>query len=121
MKTQKEFYTFDEVLDKHVGKRGTPQREDYNIQLELSLIGQKVRELREAKHYTQKQLGELIGVQAAQICKIEKGQNLTISNVSRIFRAMGMDVQLLIGKKQKQSIRRKINSAGADVHVRVKD
>lgn len=99
MKTQKEFYSFDEILDKHVGKPGSPERDDYAIQLELSLIGQKVKELREAKHYTQKQLGELIGVQAAQICKIEKGQNLSIANVNRIFKALDMEVCLMLGRQ----------------------
>lgn len=98
MKEQKEFYTHEEILDEFVGINGTPERDAYNMRIELALIGYKVKELREAKNYTQKQLGELIGVQAAQICKIEKGQNLSIANVSRIFKALGVDAQLILGK-----------------------
>lgn len=97
MKTQKDFYTHNEILDEFVGEVGTPIRETYNMGIELALIGHKVKELREAKKYTQKQLGELIGVQAAQICKIEKGQNLSIANVSRIFKALGVEAQLILG------------------------
>jgi len=92
----KDFYTHEEMLNKYIGAKETPERDEYDLCLELSLIGHKVKELREAKHYTQKQLGELIGVQAAQICKIEKGQNLTISNVSRIFKALGYEAKLVL-------------------------
>lgn len=97
MKEQKDFYDFGEVLDELVGVNGTFERDAHNMRVELALIGHKVKELRVSKNYTQKQLGELIGVQAAQICKIEKGQNLTISNVSRVFKALGVEVQLIIG------------------------
>ena len=96
---EKEFYSHEEMLNQHIGAKGTSERDEYNLRLELSLIGYKVKELREAKHYTQKQLGELIGVQAAQICKIEKGQNLTIANVSRIFKALGYEAQLVLGSQ----------------------
>jgi len=99
MNTKKDFYTFDEILDMHIGKEGTPEREAYNMRIELALVGHKVKELREAKSYTQKQLGELVGVQSAQICKIEKGQNLTLANVSRIFKALGVEVQLILGQQ----------------------
>jgi DNA-binding XRE family transcriptional regulator len=99
MKNQKPFATHEKMLDKYIGKEGTSEREAYNMRIELALVGHKVKELREAKNYTQKQLGELIGVQSAQICKIEKGQNLSLANVSRIFKALGVDVQLIIGKQ----------------------
>lgn len=96
MKEQNDFYALEEVLDELVGVNGTSEREAHDMCVELALIGYKVKELRESKNYTQKQLGELIGVQAAQICKIEKGQNLSIANVSRIFKALGVEVQLIL-------------------------
>jgi len=99
MANQKSFITHEEMLDKYIGKAGTLERETYNMRVELALVGHKVKELREAKNYTQKQLGELIGVQSAQICKIEKGQNLTLANVSRVFRALGVEAQLILGKQ----------------------
>ena len=99
MANQKQFITHDEMLDKYIGKKGTLEREVYDMRIELALVGHKVKELREAKNYTQKQLGELIGVQSAQICKIEKGQNLTLANVSRVFKALGVEAQLILGKQ----------------------
>ena len=99
MANQKLFITHEEMLDKYIGKERTPEREAYNMRIELALVGHKVKELREAKNYTQKQLGELIGVQSAQICKIEKGQNLTLANVSRVFKALGVEAQLILGKQ----------------------
>jgi len=99
MANQKPFMTHEEMLDKYIGNEGTSEREAYNMRVELALVGHTVKELREAKNYTQKQLGELIGVQSAQICKIEKGQNLTLANVSRVFRALGVEAQLILGKQ----------------------
>ena len=37
-----------------------------------------------------------IGVQRAQVSKIESGRNLTLSTVARVFRAMGMEASLSI-------------------------
>jgi len=99
MASQKSFVTHEEMLDKYIGKKGTLERDAYNMRVELALVGHKVKELREAKNYTQRQLGELVGVQSAQICKIEKGQNLTLANVSRIFNALGVEAQLILGKQ----------------------
>jgi DNA-binding XRE family transcriptional regulator len=99
MKNHKTFVTHEDMLDKYIGKEGSLQREAYNMRIELALVGHKVKELRKAKKYSQKQLGELIGVQSAQICKIEKGQNLTLANVSRIFKALGVEAQLFLGKQ----------------------
>ncbi|KAA6305280.1 hypothetical protein EZS27_043067, partial [termite gut metagenome] len=38
----------------------------------------------------------LVGVQKAQISKIENGKNLTIATIIKIFKAMGVSAQLEI-------------------------
>lgn len=43
----KDFYTHEEMLNKYIGAKETPERDEYDLCLELSLIGHKVKELRE--------------------------------------------------------------------------
>lgn len=84
------FYTHDEMLDKHIGKKGTIARESFDAEVESALIGNSIRQARLAKHLTQSQLGDLMGVNAPQISKIESGRNLTISTIVRVLRALGL-------------------------------
>lgn len=91
------FYTQEEALDMTLGAKGTPERDEYEQKMDAFLIGEAIRQARESKNLTQEQLGELIGVQRAQVSRIEKGNNLTISTISRVFKAMGVTASLELG------------------------
>lgn len=39
------FYTHDEMLDKHVGKKGTAARDDFDAEVEAALIGASIKEV----------------------------------------------------------------------------
>ncbi len=90
-----------EKVDAVWGKIGTPERDAMEAQLQEELhayhIGEAVRQARRAKHLTQEQLGELMGVQRAQVSKIESGKNLNFSTVARAFKAMGIPADLKFG------------------------
>lgn len=90
------FYTLEEMTDKHIGKRGTPERERFEAEVEAALIGESIKEARKAQKLTQKQLGEKVGVQTAQISKIESGRNLTISTIVRVLKALGLSAEFSI-------------------------
>ena len=92
----KKFYTHDEILNKFIGEKETPARIEFDMNVELFLVGRKIKELREAKKMTQEDLGKLIGVQKAQISKIENGNNLTISTIAKVFKALGLNLKLQI-------------------------
>lgn len=91
-----QFYTQEQMVDKHVGTKGTPAREEYDEQVELMLVGEAIRKARISLSLSQEQLGEMVGVQKAQISRLENGKNLTISTISRLFRAMNQKVTLEI-------------------------
>lgn len=97
-----ELYSWDEVQDELFGKVGTPEREEYEKGVRETIntykIGEAIRNARKEKNLTQSQLGELMGVQRAQISKIEKGKNITISTVARAFKAMNIPAKLNFGK-----------------------
>lgn len=90
------FYTNDEMLDKYIGVKGTLKRENFDADVEAALIGASIKNARKANHLTQAQLGERVGVQAAQISKIESGRNLTISTIVRVLKALGLSAEFSI-------------------------
>ena len=87
-------YTQEEILDSTLGMKGTPERDEYDAKVDDYLVGLAIRRAREAQNLTQQQLGERIGVQRARICSIERGSNLRLSTIRRVFSALGMEVKL---------------------------
>ncbi|MBD5257464.1 MAG: helix-turn-helix transcriptional regulator [Barnesiella sp.] len=90
------FYTLEEMTDKHIGERGTVEREEFDAAVEAALIGASIKEARKSLNLTQKELGERVGVLTAQISKIESGRNLTISTLVRVLRALGLTADFAI-------------------------
>lgn len=81
--------TLDELKDKHLGKIGTSKRDEYEQELKIELLAEEIKSLRIANELTQDQLGELIGVQRAQISKIENGKtNVTVGTLLKVFDAL---------------------------------
>jgi HTH-type transcriptional regulator/antitoxin HipB len=93
---KKKFYTQEEVKDILIGKAQTPQRDLYEENLQIYLIGDAIKRVRQEKKLTQADLGKLVGVQKAQISRIENGNNLTFSTVIKLFKAMGVNANLVI-------------------------
>lgn len=92
-----EFYTQEEIENEFIGKKGTPERDKYDEDIEMFLIGEAIKKARQAKKLTQEELGKLVGVQKAQISRIENGKNLTFPTVIKLFKAMGLSAKLEIG------------------------
>lgn len=45
--------SFNEVLDMHIGKRGTKKREKFEQELRIELLGDAIKKDRKAKNLTQ--------------------------------------------------------------------
>jgi predicted XRE-type DNA-binding protein len=63
--------SLDTMIDKHIGKVGTERRDAFENELRIDLLGQAIKQARQERNLTQAQLGELVGVQKAQISKIK--------------------------------------------------
>ncbi|MBE0660973.1 MAG: helix-turn-helix transcriptional regulator [Bacteroidales bacterium] len=88
-------YTLDEVQDKLIGKTGTPERDLFEYELQLDLIGKAIRQVRRERNLTQEELGKLIGVQKAQISRLENNaSNVTLDTLLRVFTALKAKVKL---------------------------
>ena len=64
-------FTFDQIKDEFIGEIGTEKRTRYEQALQLEVLGERIRTIRLERNLTQEQLGKLIGVQRAQISKLE--------------------------------------------------
>jgi HTH-type transcriptional regulator/antitoxin HipB len=92
-KKEIKIYTLDEIKDKHIGKRGTKEREKYEHELSMDLLSRMIKTVRTERNLTQQQLGELVGVQKAQISKLESSANsATIGTILKVFKALKADI-----------------------------
>jgi len=88
------------LVDETWGPVGTPERDAMEAQLKEDLnacfIGKTIKKARQAKNLTQEQLGKRIGVQKAQISRLENGKSvITLPTISRVFRALGVTTAAL--------------------------
>jgi HTH-type transcriptional regulator/antitoxin HipB len=90
-------YTLDQVQDKLIGKIGTAERDIFEYELQMELIGKAIKQTRQERHLTQEELGKLIGVQKAQISRLENNaSNVTMDTLLRVFTALKAKVKLQI-------------------------
>jgi len=86
-------YSLDEVTDKYIGKKGTPKRDEFENELRLDLIGNAIKQARKERNLTQAQLGELVGVQKAQISKIENHlTDARFETILKVFKALNAKI-----------------------------
>ena len=92
-------YSLEEVTDELIGKKGTPVRDDFDRKVEDALhtyrIGEAIKAERLRQNLTQEELGERIGVQKAQISRMERGYSISIPTMSRVFKALGISTATL--------------------------
>ena len=90
-------YSLDEVQDELIGKIGTPNRDKFEYELKMDLIGKAIKETRQERNLTQEELGKLIGVQKSQISRLESNaSNATIDTLMRVFNALQAKVKLQV-------------------------
>lgn len=96
METRK-YKTLGELEDKFFGEVGTPERAQYEFELSMEILGARLKQIRKDKNMTQAELGKLIGVQKAQISKLENGgSSATISTILKVFKALKATVKFQI-------------------------
>ncbi|MEI7594424.1 MAG: helix-turn-helix transcriptional regulator [Bacteroidota bacterium] len=90
-------YTLDQVQDKLIGEKGTPDRDRFEYELQLEIIGQAIKQTRKERNLTQEELGKLIGVQKSQISRLESNaSNATMDTLIKVFTALKAKVKFQI-------------------------
>ena len=101
-KTSLKTYTLSEMKDTYIGKRGTKAMEQYEYELSMELVSQMIKKVRQDRNLTQEQLGKLVGVQKAQISKLESSANsATLDTIIKVFKALQAKIQFTVTIDQK--------------------
>lgn len=86
-------YSLAEMKDKYIGKVGTQERDDYEYELRMDVLGKMIKTARQERNLTQEELGKLVGVQKAQISKLESSANsATIDTILKVFKALKAEI-----------------------------
>ena len=86
-------YSLAEMKDKYIGKSGTRERDEYEYELRMDVLGKMIKAARQERHLTQEQLGQIVGVRKAQISKLESSANsATIDTVIKVFKALKAEI-----------------------------
>ena len=89
--------TLSEMKDKYIGKPDTTEREEYEYELNMEVLSRMIKTARLERHLTQDQLGQLVGVQKAQISKLENNANsATMGTILKVFKALKADIHFNI-------------------------
>jgi len=82
-------FTLDQIKNEFIGEKGTEKRNLYEQELQLEVLGDLIKKVRLERNLTQEELGKLIGVQRAQISKLENNTtNVTLDTILRVFSAL---------------------------------
>lgn len=89
----------DEMKDKYIGEKGTPERDAFELELKVEVLGEMIKKVRKERHLTQEELGKLVGVNKSQISKLERNtKNVTIATILKIFKALNANIRFSIEK-----------------------
>jgi DNA-binding XRE family transcriptional regulator len=85
--------TLAQMKDEFIGKVGTQERDEYEYELRMDVLGRMIKSARKERHLTQEELGKLIGVKKAQISKLESSANsATIDTILKVFKALKAEI-----------------------------
>lgn len=86
-------FSLNEITDKHIGKPGTAKREAFENELRLDLLGEAIKQARLERNLTQEELGRLVGVQKAEISKLENSlTDARFETIIKVFKALNAKV-----------------------------
>jgi HTH-type transcriptional regulator / antitoxin HipB len=97
--------SFEELENKHYGKRGSLKREAYETAFKEELIGELIKQIREKQNLTQDELAALMNINKSNISKIENNlKSIRMETFFRVLEALNtkMTIKLEFGKIQRE-------------------
>ena len=86
-------YSLTEMKDQYIGQLGSADRDEYEYELRMDVLGKMIKSARQERKLTQEELGKLVGVQKAQISKLESSANsASIDTVLKVFKALKAEI-----------------------------
>jgi predicted XRE-type DNA-binding protein len=97
--------SIDKLTDEIIGKKGTPERDIFEYDLRMDIVGTMIKDARIKRNMTQQDLGELLGVQKSQISKLENNtKDFRIGTILRALKALGAKVKLSVELEKEEII-----------------
>jgi len=97
-------FSLAEMKDKYIGNVGSADRDKYEYELRMDILGRMIKTARQERKLTQEQLGKLVGVQKSQISKLESNtHSASIDTILKVFKALKADIHFNV-TLEKQSI-----------------
>ena len=97
--------SIDELTDEIVGKMGTAERDIFEYDLRMDILGTMIKDARIKQKLTQGDLGQLLGVQKAQISKLENNtKDFRMGTIIRALEALGAKVKMTVELEKKEII-----------------
>jgi HTH-type transcriptional regulator / antitoxin HipB len=85
MKTKNNITTFEEMVTRHFGEIGTPERDAFEKEGEAFCLSARLQQTRKEQGLTQEQLAKKCGTSKAYISKLENNLNdIRLSTLRRI-------------------------------------
>ena len=73
------------------------ERDEFEFELRMDVLGKMIKKVRLERQLTQEELGKLIGVQKAQISKIENSTNsATIDTIVKVMDALNAEISFIV-------------------------
>lgn len=89
--------SLEDAKDRVLGKRGSPGREVYEMELKVEMLGAAIRNIRKEQNLSQSKLGEKLGVSKYQISRIENDTTtVNVQTLLKVFGALGRDISINI-------------------------
>lgn len=97
--------SIDDLTDEIVGKRGSSERNIFEYDLRMDVVGTMIKNARIKRNMTQGDLGDLLGVQKSQISKLENNtKDFRIGTIIRALEALGAKVKLTIELEKQELV-----------------
>lgn len=85
--------SLEELTDRFIGEKGTPERDVFEYELTIDLLGEAIKNARKERNLTQEQLGKLVGVKKSQISKLENSlTDARLETILKVFRALNAKI-----------------------------
>lgn len=92
-KTNVKLYSLSEMKDQFIGEILTPERNNYEYELRMEVLGKMIKKARKERNLSQEQLGKLIGVKIAQIAKLENSvDSASIDTMIKAFKVFNAEI-----------------------------
>lgn len=87
----------NKLLDEKYGAKGTKSREAFRESAFAFYFGEVIRERRKELNLSQEELAQRVDKKRPYISRVEKGEDIRLSNFALIAAALGLSIQISAG------------------------